>query len=612
MDYNTSYQDAPIFSVYNHCCSVPPPPSANHRAMNEHLSSCLDQVLMKHPSSGVILAGDFNKLPEWTLKQSYRLTQVVNSPTREKSILDKCFTNMTTFYDTPTILPHIGKSDHLSFAFTPKPMINYNKGGKETKLVRISGKNEKALFVNALTNTRWTEMYKLDTCKEQFEYFDNIMSGYIDNSFPYKTVTIHNKDKPWVTEKFKTLICDRQRALNSGDRPLYNKLRNRINRDNRNLRKRFYSEKIDSLTASDNKQWWKHIKYITGMSKSSSNQPMVSLANETSQGDLSKLAEQIIEFYTSVSQDLPPITEDNTYLQADVTLPIDFHISVDEVEKNFAKVKPGKAAGPDHIQAWMLRDLAPLLAPPLTAIFNSSLRDGYVPDKWKTANVCPIPKRNPPRSIKTDLRPISLTSLVGKELERFVIAKLNKSSLPKLGPEQYGNSKGVSTTHLIVELVDSWLQALETPGTSVRVLLLDYSKAFDRVNNITLMDKFAALDTPAYLTKWIASFLHNRQQCVKIGDHLSDLIHVKGATPQGAGISMGAFTVMIDDLRTPIPIYKYVDDTTLSEIIRKQQESMMQQSIDIALNWTKTNYMRINVSKTKKLIISFAKKRRYI
>ena len=43
------------------------------------------------------------------------------------------------------------------------------------------------------------------------------------------------------------------------------------------------------------------------------------------------------------------------------------------------RIKPGKSPGPGGIQAWMLRDLAPILAPPVTAIFNSSIRDGYVP-----------------------------------------------------------------------------------------------------------------------------------------------------------------------------------------------------------------------------------------
>ena len=61
-------------------------------------------------------------------------------------------------------------------------------------------------------------------------------------------------------------------------------------------------------------------------------------------------------------------------------------------------LKAGKAAGPDGIQAWILRDLAPLLAPPITAIFNSSLREGYVPEKMEACNSYTITKEVTPNN----------------------------------------------------------------------------------------------------------------------------------------------------------------------------------------------------------------------
>ena len=95
---------------------------------------------------------------------------------------------------------------------------------------------------------------------------------------------------------------------------------------------------------------------------------------------------------------------------------------------NLSKIKRNMAPGPDGIGAWMLRDLAPLLAKPIAVIFNSSIRDGHVPSKWKMANICPLPKRNPPKVIEKDIRPISHTPLLAKELERFV-AKWVKSEI---------------------------------------------------------------------------------------------------------------------------------------------------------------------------------------
>ena len=123
---------------------------------------------------------------------------------------------------------------------------------------------------------------------------------------------------------------------------------------------------------------------------------------------------KLTSFFQSVSGDMPPLTENNKFSNSDAILPDKFVIPV-------SKVKPNKAAGPDRIEAWMLRDLAPILASPITAIYNSSLREGYIPPLWKSANVCPLPKKNPPKLIEKDIRPISLTPILAKELERFVI-----------------------------------------------------------------------------------------------------------------------------------------------------------------------------------------------
>ncbi len=52
-----------------------------------------------------------------------------------------------------------------------------------------------------------------------------------------------------------------------------------------------------------------------------------------------------------------------------------------------------------------------------------------------------------------------------------------------LDPHQYGSCTGCSTTLALAELVHGWLNAVETPGTCVRILLLDFRKAFDRVDH---------------------------------------------------------------------------------------------------------------------------------
>ena len=102
------------------------------------------------------------------------------------------------------------------------------------------------------------------------------------------------------------------------------------------------------------------------------------------------LVNEINKFLHSVSANFPPITDENPFLNHTIEYIIDrFLVSVEEVEMQLACIKLGKAAGPDGIHSWILRDLAPIVAPPVTAIVNSSIGEGYVPTKWKNAIVCP-------------------------------------------------------------------------------------------------------------------------------------------------------------------------------------------------------------------------------
>ncbi len=69
------------------------------------------------------------------------------------------------------------------------------------------------------------------------------------------------------------------------------------------------------------------------------------------------------------------------------------------------KVKVSKAVGPDRIPNWLLRDLAHIIAGPINAVHNSSIREGYVPDMLRRANIGPLPKTTTVPDIKNDTRP---------------------------------------------------------------------------------------------------------------------------------------------------------------------------------------------------------------
>ena len=242
------------------------------------------------------------------------------------------------------------------------------------------------------------------------------MTELIDTCYPLKTVTRHSSDKPWVTDRFRHLIRQRQRARMSRDLAEARRLRNLVNRAAPQLRQQFYQSRIDSMEESSTRDWWKHMKRLMGTS-CNGNSEMQGLVSKHTEGDMCSLVNSKNELFVSVSEDLPRLQASHSIFDVRDPLPVQYTISVNVTEAALANVKTNKATGPDKIPPWIVREFAQQLAGPVTSIFNSSLREGVLPKLWKTATDIPLPKKRPPESIENDIRPIALTPILAKVFE---------------------------------------------------------------------------------------------------------------------------------------------------------------------------------------------------
>ena len=255
--------------------------------------------------------------------------------------------------------------------------------------------------------------------------------------------------------------------------------------------------------------WWKHMKNLTGASSSNTNE-MQGLANKCTVGDMTLLVNSMNDFFVSVSADLPRLDPTHRVFDIEEPLPAEFTIEAGSTQRALQKVKCRKATGPDNIPPWMVNNYAHLLAAPVTAIFNSSLREGKLPDLWKTATVIPVPKKHPPGSLENDIRPISLTPILAKAFEGIVLNWVDDVITPQIDERQFGGLAGTGTTDALVEMFHSWCEATDKPDSFVRVLLVDYSKAFDHINHELLITKLCDMGLPPHLVRWMAAFLIDR------------------------------------------------------------------------------------------------------
>ncbi len=139
-----------------------------------------------------------------------------------------------------------------------------------------------------------------------------------------------------------------------------------------------------------------------------------------------------------------------------------FCVAAEEAEQALRRVTSGNAMEPDNISAWVVKEVAPLLAPAATEIFNSSLR-GVVPIEWKSDLVIPLHRKHPPKAIETGLRTVSLTPILSKVHEYIGWGWIDDKVLAAIDSNQFGALKGTDTMdalccttgtlHLIVQVL---------------------------------------------------------------------------------------------------------------------------------------------------------------
>ena len=116
-------------------------------------------------------------------------------------------------------------------------------------------------------------------------------------------------------------------------------------------------------------------------------------------------------------------------------------------------------------------------------------------------------------------------------------------------------------------------------------------QAFDRVDHTVAINNLTKLALPGLVVKWFASFLTSRQQRVKIANHLSPWLVLKGGMPQGSWLRVLTFIIVIDKLKVSCTIHKYIDDTTFTEILFPGQSSQMEEYMNELHEWSYANNM---------------------
>lgn len=267
--------------------------------------------------------------------------------------------------------------------------------------------------------------------------------------FPIKYVKCHPTDKPWITPQIKQLIKERQTAFHSGNAAVWRHFWFKVKVEIEKSKRRIYADKVCHLKNSNSRKWWNVLNKMTGRKTKSECVSSLQVDGKTLTG--SELMTPLNEYCVSVNADISPLDLSSlpAFLPALNDIP---YIQPYEVCQKLLSLKTNKAAGPDNLSARILREFAYELAVPITKRFNLSLSTGSVPSVWKDSNIIPVPKVSKPLG-EGDTRPISLTPILAKVLEDFVVNWILDDIGPIIDTKQFGSLKGSSTTYCLLDLL---------------------------------------------------------------------------------------------------------------------------------------------------------------
>lgn len=428
---------------------------------------------------------------------------------------------------------------------------------------------------------------------------------------------------PWWNNECQQLIKEKH--------TLFNKCRRHPTSENLSLFKIARAKARQAIFKSKRESWRKFISTISSTTPSTqlwnklrsinnkrTYTPIPAILNENNQLQTSveAIAETFADHYYTITQADPSCTVDWNPPSDEYSEPepseINLPITVKEVQNSIRSLK-NSSPGPDGIYAVMLKQINYQQLEALTFFFNRIWQEGCFPSSWREAFILPIHKPNKDKALPASYRPISLTSVLCKAMEKIVVKRLHHFLETKhlLDPYQCGFRPARSTQDNLIYLQEEINLGFHRKCHTTCVFF-DIEKAFDRLLPSTILKSLQEMNIAGNITKFVFNFLSNRTFCVRIGQILSAPKLQETGTPQGSVLSPLLFILALNSItkaiQHPIQHLLYADDLVifLQHANSKNATHQLQKTIYNLENWGAVRGLKFSPSKTK--ILNFTRK----
>ena len=327
----------------------------------------------------------------------------------------------------------------------------------------------------------------------------------------------------------------------------YHKILSMVKKDQEQLQ----NEKMaEALNHNRSRNFWAEIKKV----RHSRNRRQVNVVDDCSdEADICSIfGEKLNKLYNSVpydKQEMARFMETNdTVLRTRCTSNVCYHthvISSEDVEHAVKKLKPDKNDGNIGMFTNHLKNGTSLLFKILADLFTIMFIHNVIPHDFILSTLLPIPKNIRALCQSDNYRPIALSSVLGKVLDHIFL-KTNANVLCS-SELQFGFKKCHSTVtcSFVVQETIAYYNSRETDVYNV---LLDASKAFDRVHFMKLFKLLAKRDVCPVLIRFLVKMYTNQKIRVRWLNHVSQEYTICNGVKQGGVLSPILFAIFMDEL----------------------------------------------------------------